>query len=140
MVLDAEALMQIERGDDFAFRAILTPHVGEMRRLTSRLGVDDDARVLSKTLRAIVVRKSSIVEIAYGDTHYYYPGNNPSLGVAGSGDVLSGIIAAFLASGMEPLDAALNGVILHQMAGKMAHEHLGYYDSLDLINEVGRLR
>lgn len=140
MVLDAEALTQIERGDDFAFRAILTPHVGEMRRLTSRLGVDDDARVLSKTLRAIVVRKSSIVEIAYGDTHYYYPGNNPSLGVAGSGDVLSGIIAAFLASGMVPLDAALNGVILHQMAGKRAHEHFGYYDSLDLINEVGRLR
>ena len=140
MVLDADALAMIEKGDDFEYRAVLTPHVGEFRRLSRRLGIEEDAVALSKALRAVVVKKSNIVEIVYSSARYFYVGDNPSLGVAGSGDVLAGIIGAFLASGLSPLEAAINGVILHQMSGRKAHERLGYYDSLDLIEEVGRLR
>ena len=114
--------------------------MGEFRRLSRRLGIEEDAVALSKALRAVVVKKSNIVEIVYSSARYFYVGDNPSLGVAGSGDVLAGIIGAFLASGLSPLEAAINGVILHQMSGRKAHERLGYYDSLDLIEEVGRLR
>lgn len=140
MVLDAEALSMIEKGDKFSLKAVLTPHVGEFNRLVRRLGIEDDAVSLSKELEAVIVKKSSIVEIACLDERYFYIGNNPSLGVAGSGDVLAGIIGAFLASGMTSKEAAINAVILHQMSGRRAHERLGYYDSLDLISEVGRMR
>ena len=140
MVLDADALSMIERGDDFSYRAILTPHVGEMRRLCMRLCIEEDALSLSEALRAVVIKKASTVEIAANGERYFYLGNNPSLGVAGSGDVLSGIIGAFLSSGMDPLEAAISAVILHQKSGRTAHERLGYYDALDLIEEVGRQR
>ena len=140
MVLDADALSMIERGDDFSYRAILTPHVGEMRRLCMRLCIEEDALSLSEALRAVVIKKASTVEIAARGERYFYLGNNPSLGVAGSGDVLSGIIGAFLSSSMDPLEAAISAVILHQKSGRAAHERLGYYDALDLIEEVGRKR
>ena len=140
MVLDADALNMIEKGDDFSSRAVLTPHVGEFKRLCGRLEIEEDALLLSEALNAIVVKKSNIVEIAFNGKRYFYVGNNPSLGVAGSGDVLSGIIGALLASGESTLNAAINGVILHQKSGRRAHEHLGFYDSLDLVEEVGRLR
>lgn len=140
MVLDADALSMIERGDDFSYRAILTPHIGEMRRLCMRLCIEEDALSLSEALKAVVIKKASTVEIAAKGERYFYLGNNPSLGVAGSGDVLSGIIGAFLSSGMAPLEAAISAVILHQKCGRTAHERLGYYDALDLIEEVGRKR
>ena len=140
MVLDADGLNMIEKGDDFSSRAILTPHVGEFKRLCGRLDLDEDALILSKVLNAVIVKKSNVVEIAFNGMRYFYVGNNPSLGVAGSGDVLPGIIGALLASGESPLNAAINGVILHQRSGKRAHERLGFYDSIDLVEEVGRLR
>ncbi len=140
MVLDADALEKIEKGDDFGFRAVITPHEGEFRRLTERLGIECDAVSLSKEIKAIVVRKSNIVEIAYGTRRFYYIGNNPSIAVAGSGDVLAGIIGAFLASGMSPLDAAINAVILHQKSGRILKRKIGYYDSGELIMEVGKNR
>ena len=71
---------------------------------------------------------------------YIYHGANPSLGVAGSGDVLSGIIGALLAEGETPLRAAIDGVILHQKAGRNAHETYGFYSAEELILEVGKAR
>ena len=78
--------------------------------------------------------------IVCGDFGFVWDGSNPALGVAGSGDVLSGIIGAFLAHGEKPLSAAMNGVILHQTSGRKAAEALGYFTSEDLIEEVGRNR
>ena len=140
MVIDADGLEYIESGDRFGYRAVVTPHVGEFRRICSRLGIAEDTRVLSATLEVIVVLKAETVEITDGSSSYFYDGMNPSLGVAGSGDVLSGIIGAFLAAGMKPMDAAVNGVILHQKAGKAAHEKYGYYDTVDLVDVMGTLR
>ena len=78
--------------------------------------------------------------ITSGDDIFIYDGANPSLGVAGSGDVLAGVIGALLAEGYSPLDAAKNGVILHQRAGRRAHEEYGYYSAEELILEVGKCR
>ena len=65
-------------------------------------------------------------------------GQNPSLGVAGSGDVLSGIITALAAQG--DANATDNGTLLHQKAGRLAHEKLGFYSSDDLIRFIGKVR
>jgi NAD(P)H-hydrate epimerase len=59
--------------------------------------------------------------------------------VAGSGDVLSGVIGALLAGGMSVKDAALTGTALHQKAGRRASEAEGYYDSEALIALLGQV-
>ena len=140
MVIDADGLNYMEESDRFGYRAIITPHVGEFRRLCNRLGIEEDTGKLSRLLEVIVVLKAETVEISDGRNTWFYDGMNPSLGVAGSGDVLSGIIGAFLAEGMDPIEAAINGVILHQKAGKAAHEKFGFYDTVDLTDVMGRLR
>ena len=71
-------------------------------------------------LEAVIVLKSSVVWITSGDDIFIYDGANPSLGVAGSGDVLAGTAAALLAEGESAERAAVDGVILHQRAGRSA--------------------
>lgn len=139
-VIDASGLDYIKKGDRFSFKAILTPHLGEFRRLCARLCLPEDPKEVARYLEVVLVLKSSMVLVTDGKSEYFYEGRNPSLGVAGSGDVLSGIIASLLAEGLGNLSAAVNGVILHQEAGRIASEKYGYYDAEDLIDEVGRLR
>ena len=145
MVLDADAIKLIKKGDFFSSKAVLTPHYGEYRTLIGNLGIEEEdfaqrGRVVSNTLDAVLVVKTSVVWIFYKDKAYVYDGSNPSLGVAGSGDVLSGIIGAFLSSGMGVLESAINGVILHQKCGKSLSSMLGFYTSEDLLEEVGKER
>ena len=149
MVIDADALKFVP-GRRFSFRAVLTPHIGEYRRLMSMLGIPDglgNPQTLRESLlrlaaetESIAVLKSSVVWISNGSSIFIYDGCNPSLGVAGSGDVLTGIIGALLAEGYSPRDAAIGGVLLHQRAGKKAHEDYGYYSAEELIIETGRSR
>ena len=108
--------------------------------LGSALSLAEALRALAWRLSAVIVLKSSTVWITAGDDIYIYDGANPSLGVAGSGDVLSGVIATLLAAGEEPLRAAIDGVILHQKAGRKAHEDYGFYSADELILSVGKVR
>lgn len=149
LVIDADALKFVP-GHVFGNRAVLTPHIGEYKRLMKAMGMDDGLtsatelesalRKLSRTLSAVIVLKSSTVWITDGDDIYIYDGANPSLGVAGSGDVLAGVTATLMAGGEDPLRAAVDGVILHQKAGRNAHIEYGYYPADELIKEVGRAR
>lgn len=145
IVLDADAIKLIRKGDCFDSKAVITPHYGEFRTLLKNLEIDGDdflskGVLASCMLDAVLVVKTSVVWIIYKDKTYVYDGSNPSLGVAGSGDVLSGIIGSFLSSGMDTLKSAINGVILHQKSGKKLSERLGFYSSEDLIEEIGRER
>lgn len=143
-VVDADAiklLPSLKAGG----RAVITPHIGEFRRLVSLLGFDEDDIIKNAVRTAlefecVVVLKGVTTVITDGSSLYVYDGANPSLGVAGSGDVLSGVIGAFLASGLPPLDAALDGVLLHQRSGRAAAEEYGFYSAEDLIREIGRKR
>ena len=139
-VLDADAIKLIRKGDDFSSLAVITPHVGEFRRLCASLGIREDAKEASAAINAVIVLKSHVTEIAFRNKSYLYDGMNASLGVAGSGDVLSGIIGAFLACGQDVLESAINAVILHQKCGQACRKKYGYYDALELIGEVGLLR
>lgn len=132
-------------GLTFSYKAVITPHYGEYKRILKLLDFDkedivENLKAISRTLEVIVVMKTSVVWITDGESVYLYDGSNPSLGVAGSGDVLSGLIGAFLAFGLEPLEASIMGVILHQKSGKMAQKKFGYYTSEELIEEIGRER
>ena len=149
LVIDADGLRFVP-GHRFSHKAVLTPHIGEYRRLMASLsipdgldsetGLSDSLRRASAILEATIVLKSSVLWLTAGEDIFIYDGANPSLGVAGSGDVLSGIIAALLAEGEEPERAAIDGVILHQRAGREASRRLGYYSAEELVTEVGRCR
>ncbi len=99
---------------------ILTPHPGEAARL---LGVDvaaiqsdrvGAARTLAERTGAIVLLKgaSSVIAAPNHDI-YIVPTGNPALATAGTGDVLSGVIAGLLSQGVSPVEAAVSGAYLH---------------------------
>lgn len=144
MVVDADAIKHLP-GLKLSRRGVITPHIGEYKRLIKSLGIDDGdlEESLKKTadiLECIVVLKGATTIITDGEKFYYVDGANPSLGVAGSGDVLAGITGAFLASSDDILKSAVNAVILHQRCGRLLEKSLGFYSAEDIIGAVGRLR
>lgn len=106
---------------------VLTPHPGEMGRLTGLSPglVQQDrlklARSWSSKWRAVLVLKGARSLVASpGGAVYINPSGNPGMATGGSGDVLTGIIAGLMAQGMEPARAAAAGVFLHGLAGDRA--------------------
>jgi len=135
LVLDADGLSAFEgRAEELADAAgprILTPHPGEAARLlaTSTQAVaanrDDAARDLSVMTRAVVVLKGAGTIVSDGERRHMCSTGNPGMGTAGSGDVLTGLIAALLAQGLTPFDAAVLGTHLHGAAGDLAAAEIG---------------
>lgn len=135
LVLDADALFHLAAhgrmpGGDPA-RAVLTPHPGELARLlgtdtaevqADRLGA---ARRSAAAFGAVTVLKGAGTVVAEpGGRAWLSPFSTPNLAVAGSGDVLAGVVAGLLARGLAPLAAACLGVYWHGLAGaRLAASH-----------------
>jgi len=121
-VVDADALYELQPFDRAA-PTILTPHSGELARLLGEESKWVDAHRLEALGRA-VDRFACIVLLKGADTLIGAPGagvwvvkeNAPGLATAGTGDVLTGIIAAFLAKGMTAREAAAAATIAHRLA------------------------
>lgn len=117
MVVDADALVKT-RDFKFSHRAILTPHIGEMNKLTQidkNLILENPAEICkeyAKQHECIVVLKSSVSYISDGERVFINKTGNDKLAKGGSGDVLAGIIAGLLARGVKPLDAAVCGAYI----------------------------
>ncbi|MBM3157059.1 MAG: NAD(P)H-hydrate dehydratase [Chloroflexi bacterium] len=136
VVLDADALNALAKQNKWwqkmDYQAILTPHPGEMARLTGLTVTNVQAERL-KIARGsaaewgkVVVLKGAYTVIAAPDGRAKLnPSANPGLASAGTGDVLSGTIAGLLAQGLSPFDAACCGVYLHSMAGDAVKAELG---------------
>ena len=131
VVLDADGLNAFEGGADAISRAraprVLTPHVGEMHRLTGLPAAEiearriDVAREWAQRWSAVVVLKGAPTVTASPEgLATLNPTGNPGMATAGTGDVLTGVIAALLAQGVSPYDAARLGVYLHGVAGDLA--------------------
>jgi hydroxyethylthiazole kinase-like uncharacterized protein yjeF len=127
-VLDADAL---QAHFEFPKKAILTPHRGEALRLL-QLDIappDEDLFSLCKNFSAkrdvILLLKGSPTRIFQGKKMALVPFGDPGMATAGSGDVLTGIIASFLAQGLDPFDAAMLGASIHGMAGEAAARERG---------------
>jgi len=131
MVVDADALFAFS-GSPVGLSAggaprVVTPHIGEAARLS---GMDaaaiedgrlDLARQWAKEWRVVVVLKGAPTVIASPEgLATVSPTGNPGMATAGMGDVLSGVIAALLAQGLEAYDAARLGAFAHGMAGDLA--------------------
>lgn len=127
LVVDADGLNALAAGGAFARAAgrpwVLTPHPGEFRRLAEALGIKGDptdpaqrpdaAAALAQATGAVVVLKGHQTIVSDGRRAYRNATGNPALATAGSGDVLTGLIAALLAQGLDAFDAAALGAHLH---------------------------
>ncbi len=127
-------------------RWVLTPHPGEFARI-SGANRDDVLRdpvrhagELSSRLDAVVVLKGPCTTVAAPSGKYWIlDGPNPALATGGTGDVLAGLIAAGIAGGMSPLDAALFGVSLHATLGRKVWRRTGWFLAEDLVPAISRL-
>jgi NAD(P)H-hydrate epimerase len=137
-VVDADALFELEPAERSA-PTVLTPHAGELGRLLGRESKDVDARRLAAA-REAAERFDAIVLLKGTDTIVASPDGKtvvcdlgpPSLATAGTGDVLTGVIAAFLAKGVEPVTAAVAAAVAHGLAARSAPNQAGLVAS-DLL-------
>lgn len=131
-VLDADALTAIadegpERLREAVGPRVLTPHPGEAARLLGVTSAEVQAdrygsvsRLARRTGQVVVLKGAGTVIADPGGRLSVCPLGTPALGVAGTGDVLSGVIGAALATRVAPFDAACAGVLLHARAGELA--------------------
>ena len=138
MVIDADGLNALApwpgdlKGSDQA-PIIVTPHPGEMARLTGKANAEvvadriNVAREFATQHHIITVLKGSRTIIASpGGEVYVNPTGNAGMATAGSGDVLTGLVAGLLAQRpSEPIEATIAAVYLHGLAGDLAANRLG---------------
>ncbi len=129
LVLDADALVLLGPGQldrEHPRPVIATPHDGELAKLCSTFAVVaegrmDRARALAKVSGMVIVAKGPDTFVACPKGRLAIgPPTTSWLSVAGTGDVLAGIIASRLATGTEPFDAACEAVWLHGEAARLA--------------------
>jgi NAD(P)H-hydrate epimerase len=148
VLLDADGLNAVAANGISKLRSahahfILTPHVGEFSRLTGLPSIEvehrriEAARVLAKQIGATIVLKGVPTVTASKDGNCFLNSTgNPGMATAGSGDVLSGIIAGLWAQGMLDIEASWAGVYLHGLSGDIAAKKMGEQGLLanDLID------
>ncbi|MDO5037588.1 MAG: NAD(P)H-hydrate dehydratase [Tissierellia bacterium] len=130
IVCDADALSLLARDKallrDRQAPTVLTPHLGEMARLTglSPQEIQDHreavAQAVARDLGAVVLLKGPGTLVTDGKRTYTNPTGNPGLATAGSGDTLTGIILGLLAQGLGAYEGACLGAYLHGLAGDLA--------------------
>jgi NAD(P)H-hydrate epimerase len=148
MVIDASALNIIAHNNWHHLipkDSIITPHHGEFRRLFGETSNDFERnnlqRLKAKELGIFIILKGAHSSIACPDGNCYFNSTgNPGMATGGSGDVLTGIITAFLTQGYKPLEAALLGVYLHGLAGDLAADEHGFVSMIagDIIDYLGK--
>ena len=131
MVIDADALGALRHHlvilKQHKGKAILTPHAKEMAGL---FNIDIDfikknrklvAKKYAKDYKSIIILKGHASIVADGDRRIFINNTgNPGMATAGSGDVLSGIVGAFLAQGLDAFSAAKYATYIHGLAGDIA--------------------
>lgn len=134
VVVDADGLTLLSPADERTFPAqcVVTPHPGEMARLlgTTTAQVQSNrmeaARSAAARFGCVVVLKGPATLIAAPDGRLAINSSgSAALATGGTGDVLTGVVAACLARGIAPYEAALAAVFLHGLAGEVAGERLG---------------
>jgi NAD(P)H-hydrate epimerase len=150
MVIDADALNAL--GSDVKFIAgkkgpvpVMTPHPGEMSRLTGMKvkDIESDRKGTAKKFAgewgcAVLLKGHRTVIASPEGKVYENTTGNAGMATAGSGDVLTGMIASFLAQGLEPFDAAKYGAYFHGKAGDAAAKLRGKTSLIatDIIDNI----
>ena len=148
-VIDADGLNALARTEDWMKlippKCVLTPHDGEAARLAGRVVPAGGGRIAfaerhAREWGAVVALKGAVTIVTDGRRTFVHDHPNPTLGVGGSGDVLGGAIAAFVARGLTPLAAACAGVWVHGRAGALLASEIGESGALatDIVDALPR--
>lgn len=149
LLLDADALNCISKRPALLTMlppdTVITPHIGEFDRLFGEHKTSEDrlkkAIEMAKYYSIIIVLKGHYTAIVQPSGNVYFNSTgNPGMATAGAGDVLTGVIAAFMAQGYQPRHAATIGVYIHGLAGDLAEKEFGEVGmtSSDIADNVGR--
>lgn len=156
VVLDADALNAVARAGKTGVlkravaKVVITPHIGEAKRLLPKARMEQEwpadtaseagrlkiAEMLLEETGAVVVLKGAGTIVADSGTGAYVNiTGNPGMATGGSGDALTGIIAALAGQGNSALDSAKAGVFIHGKAGDIAAEAKGEYGmtAMDIV-------
>ena len=136
LVIDGDGLNNLSRLTGWPGKCkanvVLTPHPGEMKRLMSGLfreqseaGRQEIAVRVAQSTKTTVALKGAGTVVTDGRRVYTNTTGNPGMGTAGSGDVLTGVIAALMGQGINDFDATVLAVYLHGLAGDIAADRLG---------------
>ncbi len=147
MLIDADGLNLLAQHphlfDLIPKNTVLTPHPGELKRLigawTDSFDKIDKLKAFSQKYQVVVVAKDAVTLTVFGDQIYVNSTGNPGMATAGSGDVLSGVIAGLMAQGYSSINAAVLGVYLHGKAGDVAVKNRAFESLLagDIVDELG---
>jgi NAD(P)H-hydrate epimerase len=145
VVIDADGLnclSLLQPQPILSSRFVLTPHLGECARLTkmSSEAIQSDLlgacqKTAEQYQATVILKSASSVVYHHNDGFWINPTGNPGMSTAGSGDVLTGLLAGFLAQGLNPIHAAQLSVYLHGLSGDIAIQDLTPYclTATDLI-------
>jgi len=130
-------------------RVVLTPHHGELQRLLEAHGRSvspdqtlatrrDAAATLFDLYGCTVVLKGRGTIVTNGERLYVNETGNAGMATGGTGDVLTGLIAALIGQEMPPFEAAVLATYLHGLAGDFASEELGRFSmtAIDLLEYI----
>ncbi|NLN40847.1 MAG: NAD(P)H-hydrate dehydratase [Clostridiales bacterium] len=149
IVMDADALNHISKDkkllSSYRGSIVITPHPGEMARLTGK-SIDEivvspieTAAAFAKEMGVIVLLKGAASVVAHPEGSIYINfSGNAGMGTGGSGDVLTGLVAALIAQGYTPYEAAVYGCYIHGRAGDYARDKWGETGMVagDILNEL----
>jgi NAD(P)H-hydrate epimerase len=152
VVIDADGLNCLAKIDKWPEKlktpAVLTPHPGELSRLSGLPTADIQADRLAVARRdaaewgvTLVLKGANTIVAAADGRARISPFTNPGLASGGTGDVLAGVITGLLAQGLPPFEAASLGVYLHGLAGEHVRHELGSAGMLagDLLPALPRV-
>jgi NAD(P)H-hydrate epimerase len=134
LVLDADGLYALSPfAEEFRRSApfVLTPHPGEFARLTGRPAPQGDGERRNQTVGfarrfgCVLLLKGAGTLVSDGARLYRNTSGNPGMATGGSGDVLTGVIAALVGQGLSAFEAAVLGAWVHGRAGDLAAAELG---------------
>lgn len=128
-------------------KTILTPHLLELSRLIGIPVSEITHNLIDTVLQCsynndlIYVAKDARTIVASKEGRYINVSGNPGMATGGSGDVLTGMIAAFTAQGMEPYNAACLGVYVHGLSGDTAAKEKGTYSMMagDIVDSIEKV-
>ncbi|MCL1810852.1 MAG: NAD(P)H-hydrate dehydratase [Methanomassiliicoccaceae archaeon] len=141
VVIDADGLSALGTGFVSNGKAVLTPHHKEFEKLGGDpMGAGDPVKEMAKRTNSVILLKGRTDKISDGERTRSNLTGSPGMTGAGTGDVLSGIVAGLLSKGMSCFDAAALGAFISGRAGEYAFKELSYgMTAVDVIEAIPKV-
>jgi len=136
VVVDADALHATHLGMVRSKQWVMTPHQKEFEALLSMSGVDEAGVKKFLSDERVILLKGAVDRIMTGKDVFLNKTGVPEMAVGGTGDVLAGLCAGFLAQGLSAVQAAVNAAWLNGKAGERAKKKYGCFTPEELLGEL----